>query len=47
MTPPSPARFANYSWDVAIGYDFFALMVPRLLWRWTHAVPALPADSKR
>ena len=28
----------------ALGYDFLVLLVLRLLWRWTHAVPALPAE---
>ena len=39
-----PERFAHYLGHAALGYDFLALLVLRLLWRWTHAVPALPAD---
>jgi cytochrome b561 len=35
-------RFANYHWHSALGYDLLALLVLRLLWRWTHVVPALP-----
>ena len=39
-----PDRFAHYLGHAALGYDLLALLVLRLLWRWTHAVPALPAD---
>ena len=42
-----PDRFANYGWHAALGYDLLALVVLRLLWRWTHAVPALPANLQR
>ncbi len=44
---PRPERFANYGWHAALGYDLLALLILRLLWRWTHAVPALPADLQR
>jgi len=47
VIPPSPVRFANFSWHVALGYDFLALMVLRLLWRWSNRVPTLPGDTKR
>jgi cytochrome b561 len=36
-------RMANYNWHAALGYDLLALLILRLVWRWTHAVPALPA----
>ena len=39
---PRPDRFAHYAGHAALGYDFLVLLVLRLLWRWTHAVPALP-----
>ena len=42
-----PDRFANYGWHAALGYDLLALVVLRLLWRWTHVVPELPADLQR
>jgi cytochrome b561 len=41
-----PDRLVNYNWHAAIGYDLLALLVLRLLWRWAHAVPALPADLR-
>src|SRR3954454_7114645 len=44
---PRPDRLAHYAGHAALGYDFLALLVLRLLWRWTHAVPALPADMPR
>ncbi|MGZ5841465.1 MAG: cytochrome b [Xanthobacteraceae bacterium] len=43
---PRPERLANYAWHAALGYDFLVLLVIRLLWRWTNAVPDLPADTK-
>ena len=42
-----PDRFAHYAGHAALGYDLLALIVLRLLWRWTHAVPELPADLQR
>ncbi len=42
-----PDRLANYTWHAALGYDLLGLLVLRLLWRWTHQVPRLPADLKR
>jgi cytochrome b561 len=39
-----PDRLAHYAGHAALGYDLLALLIIRLLWRWTHAVPALPAD---
>jgi cytochrome b561 len=47
VIPASPARFANFSWHAALGYDLLVVMVLRLLWRWSGGVPALPDDSKR
>jgi len=44
---PRPDRLAHYTGHAALGYDFLALLIVRLLWRWTHAVPSLPADSAR
>jgi len=44
---PRPERFANYNWHAALGYDLLALLILRLLWRWTNPVPALPADLRR
>jgi cytochrome b561 len=41
---PRPDRLAHYAGHAGLGYDFLALLIIRLLWRWTHAVPALPAD---
>ena len=42
-----PGRLEHYAGHAALGYDFLVLLVLRLLWRWTHAVPALPADMPR
>jgi cytochrome b561 len=44
---PRPDRLAHYAGHAGLGYDFLALLVLRLLWRWTHAVPALPAEMPR
>jgi cytochrome b561 len=44
---PREMRFPNYGWHASIGYTTLALMILRLLWRWTNAVPALPADAAR
>jgi cytochrome b561 len=41
---PRADRFAHYAGHAAMGYDLLALVILRLLWRWTHAVPALPND---
>ena len=43
---PRPDRLAHYNGHAALGYDLLALLILRLLWRWTHAVPALPAGLK-
>ena len=47
-SPPrtGPQRAAHYAGHAALGYDFLALLVLRLLWRWMNAVPALPGDLK-
>jgi cytochrome b561 len=39
-------HLANYAWHGALGYDFLALLVVRLVWRWLNPVPSLPADLK-
>jgi len=44
---PRPDRLAHYAGHAGLGYDFLALLVLRLLWRWTRAVPALPAEMPR
>ncbi|MCX7312402.1 MAG: cytochrome b/b6 domain-containing protein [Hyphomicrobiales bacterium] len=44
---PRPDRFAHYAGHAGLGYDFLVLLMLRLLWRWTHAVPALPAGLQR
>jgi cytochrome b561 len=41
-----PERAAHYAGHAALGYDFLALLVLRLLWRWMNPVPALPGDLK-
>ncbi len=43
---PRPERLANYAGHAALGYDFLALLVVRLAWRWLNPVPALPAGLK-
>ena len=43
---PRPDRVAHYAGHAALGYDFLALLVLRLLWRLTNQVPPLPADLK-
>jgi cytochrome b561 len=43
---PRPDRLANYAWHSALGYDFLALLVLRLVWRWVNPVPELPADLR-
>jgi cytochrome b561 len=44
---PRPDRLAHYAGHAGLGYDFMALLVLRLLWRWTHAVPAMPTGMPR
>ena len=44
---PRPDRLAHYAGHAGLGYDFLALLVLRLLWRWTHAVPEMPANTPR
>ena len=41
---PRPDRLAHYAGHAALGYDFLALLILRLLWRWMNPVPALPRD---
>lgn len=47
LAPRGPGRLEHYAGHAALGYDFLVLLVARLLWRWTHAVPALPGDTPR
>ena len=47
LAPRGPGRLEHYAGHAALAYDFLVLLVLRLLWRWTHAVPALPADTAR
>ena len=42
---PTP-RAGFYAWHAALGYDFLALLVLRLLWRWMNPVPRYPSDFK-
>jgi cytochrome b561 len=44
---PRADRFAHYAGHAALGYDLLALLLLRLLWRWTNPVPALPAELRR
>src|SRR5260370_33282624 len=44
---PRPERLANYAGHSAMGYDLFALLILRLLWRWFNPPPELPADLQR
>src|SRR5260221_10230117 len=44
---PRPERLANYAGHSAMGYDLFALLILRLLWRWVNPPPELPADLQR
>ena len=41
-----PDRLAHYAGHAALGYDFLALLILRLLWRWMNPVPALPSVLK-
>ena len=45
--PFSPAKLKFYSWHKWIGVSIFLLAVLRVLWRLTHAVPAMPAATPR
>ena len=45
--PAREVRFGHYETHAAVGYLLIALTLLRLVWRWTHAVPALPADAPR
>jgi cytochrome b561 len=47
LAPRGPVRLEHYAGHAALGYDLLALLILRLLWRWTHAVPDLPADTPR
>jgi cytochrome b561 len=44
---PRELRFGHYATHAAVGYLLIALTLARLAWRWTHAVPAQPADAAR
>lgn len=41
--PLSPAKLKYYSWHKWAGVTIFLLSAARLLWRLTHAAPALPS----
>lgn len=43
---PRAERLVNYVWHASIGYDFLALLILRLLWRWMNLVPALPEELR-
>jgi cytochrome b561 len=47
LAPRGPVRLEHYAGHAALGYDFLVLLVLRLLWRWTHAVPVLPPEMPR
>src|SRR5436305_7823716 len=47
LAPRGPVRLEHYAGHAALGYDFLVLLVLRLLWRWAHAVPALPTEMPR
>lgn len=40
-------RFGHYQMHASIGYALIAFLLLRLLWRWTNAVPELPAATRR
>ena len=42
---PRPDRLANYGLHAALGYDFLALLILRLLWRWINPVPVLEGQA--
>jgi cytochrome b561 len=42
-----PDRLAHYNGHAALGYDLLALLILRLLWRWSNPVPALPDTLER
>src|SRR5258706_16419470 len=44
---PRPERLGNYAGHSAMGYDFFAVLILRLLWRWFYPAPELPAGLHR
>lgn len=47
LAPRGPVRLEHYAGHAGLGYDFLVLLVLRLLWRWTHAVPAFPPELPR
>lgn len=40
----SPTKFQLYSWHKWTGICILTLVLLRLLWRWTHRLPALPSS---
>ena len=46
FAPRGPDRLAHYAGHAALGYDFLALLVLRLLWRWMNQVPPLPENLR-
>jgi cytochrome b561 len=45
--PARDARLGHYATHASLGYALIALMLVRLVWRWTHGVPELPAATPR
>lgn len=45
--PPCEARFVHYSRHASLGYGLLLLVILRLVWRLTTAVPELPAGMAR
>jgi cytochrome b561 len=45
--PLGATALAHYAGHAGLGYDVLALLILRLLWRWTHVVPDPPRDIKR
>jgi cytochrome b561 len=41
----TPTKLRYFSWHKWIGVTVFALVLVRILWRATHAAPALPAST--
>ena len=43
----TPTKLKYFSWHKWIGITAFLSVVPRIIWRLTHAVPALPKEMAR
>jgi cytochrome b561 len=44
---PRASRLGHYGTHASLGYALIALMLVRLVWRWAHDVPDLPAAMPR